>query len=94
MRKAATAAEAYAGALIWIERLDPTLDLRKLATGFGDPECVAAVDSMSEALFEASEQPMDHQHFLQQLGAARERYLASTRAQAASTLAPLNPVAH
>ncbi len=93
LSRAADPRSAYAAALTWLNRLDPSLDLRGFAAEFGDGGLGDEVDALSRALFENAGATVDLPGFIRRLGRARTACLSAAGADRRSALAPLNPTA-
>lgn len=78
--------------LAWAARLDPAIDSRRFAASYGDPELLAAIDSLSRSRYGESAAGDAGNHDLGRLlAAARQRYLAARRAGGSTVLPRLNP---
>ncbi len=94
LKKAASPRSVYTGALCWLKRLNPDLDLRQFAARFGSPALSAEVEALSRGLYRETNEPFEVRTFLRALADARSNYLAAHQAMESHQLAPLNPAPH
>ena len=81
----------YRAMLQWIGRLEPGMNARTFASGYGDESLCAAVDTLSAGIYGNGERAVDLRRVRGNLKAARKRYLQRGRQQAAQSPPPLNP---
>lgn len=81
----------YRAMLQWIGRLEPGMNARTFASGYGDESLSAAVDTLSAGIYGNAERAVDLRRVRGNLKAARKRYLQRERQQATQSPPPLNP---
>ena len=82
---------AYRALLRWLERLEPGMDARTFAKGYGDEPLSAAFTALSAAVYHDAGTVGDLRPIRRKLAAARRRYLAGDRPGSVRQLPPLNP---
>jgi hypothetical protein len=82
---------AYRALLRWLERLEPGMDARTFAKGYGDEPLSAAFTALSAAVYHDAGTVADLRPIRRKLAAARRRYLAGDRPGSVRQLPPLNP---
>jgi len=85
------AEEAYRAMLIWMERLEPGMGVRRMAKRYGDESLLAAVDALSMTIYAGAGGGVDNGQLADSIASARERYLRQSAAAVEYALPPLNP---
>ena len=91
--RANNAGEAYRAMLIWLERLNPDMSMRQLASSYGDETLLADVEALSMMNFAGEGSGSDGKigHMASVLAKVRSRYLSQASGAAENVLPPLNP---
>ena len=91
--RANKAGEAYRAMLTWLERLNPDMSMRQLASSYGDETLLADVEALSMMNFAREGDGGDGEidRLANALAKARGRYLSQTSMAVENVLPPLNP---
>jgi hypothetical protein len=81
----------YERLLVWIERLDVSLDTKRFASQFGESELQNQLDQLSSTLYSNSNNDLDVQKLAKPLGKARGLYLREVQQRSHTLLPDLNP---
>jgi hypothetical protein len=85
------AAISYHALLLWVERLEPGMSSRQLASNHGDESLLSLLDTLSQSIYAGSESALNYRQLAAGLGQARRRYFRQSGAATRSVLPPLNP---